>query len=100
VSNWLVQRLGELFSSPGLTVQRVSDETRIPRSYISLIKTGRAMPSEEVVRKLARFFGEDEEQWAFETKGAPVMDDLRRKYPKYVLPYARKISRKDLGDPT
>ena len=98
MSNWLVQRLEELFSKPGLTVQKVSDETGIPRSYISLIKTGRAMPSEEVVRKLASFFDEDEDRWAFETKGAPLMDDLRRKFPKYMLPYARKISRKDVGD--
>ena len=92
MNNWLASKLDFLFSTPGLTVQKVSDTTGIPRSYISLIKTGRQVPSEDVVRKLARFFEEDEEEWAFQVKGQPVMDELRRKYPTEMPKYARRVA--------
>ena len=92
MSNWLEQKLQELFAKPGLTVQEVAKGTGIPRSYISLMKTGRQIPSEEVVRKLAAYFGENEEEWAFQAKGQPVMDKLREKYPSAMPKYARRIS--------
>ena len=91
MSNWLARKLQDLFARPGLTVQKVAEETGIPRSYLSLIKTGRQIPSEEVVRKLARYFEEDEEEWAFNTKGQPVIEDLQRKYPTAMPKYARKL---------
>lgn len=94
MSNWLARRLQELFSRPGLTVHKVAAETGVPRSYISLMKTGRQIPSEEVVRKLARYFGEDEEEWAFQAKGLPVFQDLKQKYPNELPKYARRT----LGD--
>jgi transcriptional regulator with XRE-family HTH domain len=91
VSNWLESKLQEIFSKPGLTVQKVSQDTGIPRSYLSLIKTGRQVPSEEVVRKLARYFQEDEEEWAFHVKGKPVVDDLKRRFPSAMPRYARTL---------
>jgi transcriptional regulator with XRE-family HTH domain len=91
MSNWLARKLQELFATPGLTVQKVAEDTGIPRSYLSLMKTGRQIPSEDVVRKLARYFGEDEEEWAFNTKGQPVIEDLQRKYPTAMPKYARKL---------
>ena len=91
MSNWLEQKLQELFAKPGLTVQKVAQETGIPRSYLSLMKTGRQIPSEGVVRKLARYFGENEEEWAFQAKGQPVIEDLRRKYPQAMPRYARQL---------
>ena len=99
MSNWLSSKLEYLFSEPGLTVQKVAKETGIPRSYISLIKTAHQVPSEEVVRKLARYFGENEEEWAFQVKGQPVMDELRKKYPTEMPRYARRIA-KDSGKRT
>ena len=98
MSNWLAERLETLFAGDGLTVQHVSDETGIPRSYLSLMKTGRQVPSEEVVRKLARYFHEDEEAWAFHTKGEPVIEALRQKYPTALPKYARRISREPAND--
>jgi transcriptional regulator with XRE-family HTH domain len=92
MSNWLARKLQQLLDAPGLTVQKVAQETGIPRSYLSLIKTGRQIPSEQVVRKLARYFGEDEEEWAFKTKGAPVVEDLRKRFPTALPKYARKLS--------
>lgn len=92
MSNWLSEKLDEIFAQPGLTVQKVAAETGIPRSYISLMKTGRQVPSEEVVRKLARYFGEDEEEWAFQAKGQPVMDKLLKKYPSAMPKYARRVA--------
>jgi transcriptional regulator with XRE-family HTH domain len=94
MSSWLARKLQVLLDVPGLTVQKVAQDTGIPRSYLSLIKTGRQIPSEEVVRKLARYFGEDEEEWAFKTKGQPLMEDLRKRYPTAMPKYARQLTDK------
>lgn len=91
MSNWLETKLQEIFAMPGLTVQKVAQDTGIPRSYLSLIKTGRQVPSEEVVRKLARYFKEDEEEWAFHVKGKPVVDELKRRFPSAMPRYARTL---------
>ena len=88
--SWLARRLENLLKERSLTIQKLSDETGIARSTLSLIKTGRHVPSEEVVKLLARYFGEDEEEWAFRTKGEPLMKKLERKYPTQLPRYTRR----------
>jgi hypothetical protein len=62
------------------------------------MKTGRQVPSEELVRQLAKYFHEDEEEWAFHAKGEPVMEALKRKYPTAMPKYARRISEESPAD--
>jgi transcriptional regulator with XRE-family HTH domain len=90
--SWLGTRLNDLLSERGLSIQKVATELAIERAYLSLIVHGLRTPSEDLTRKLAAYFGEDEEEWAFRTKAQPVMDEFRRKYPNMWPKYARNVT--------
>jgi transcriptional regulator with XRE-family HTH domain len=92
--SWLAQRLRQLLDERNLSIQQVASEVGIERSYLSLIVHGRRVPSEDVVRRLARCFGEDEEEWLFNARERPGLDEMRRKYPKAMTEYARRTIEK------
>jgi transcriptional regulator with XRE-family HTH domain len=92
--SWLAERLGQLLDERDLSIQQVASEVGIERSYLSLIVHGRRVPSEDVVRRLARYFGEDEEGWLFNARERPGLDEVRRKYPKAMTEYARRTIEK------
>lgn len=89
--NWLVQHLRELMDKQKLTVQSVASQVGVERAYLSQILHGTRVPSEDLVRRLARFFQEDEEEWAFQTRGAPVLERLHQRFPRHVPAYARRL---------
>ena len=92
--SWLAERLRQLLDERNLSIQQVASEVGIQRSYLSLIVHGRRVPSEDVVRRLARYFGEDEEGWLFNARERPGLDEVRRKYPKAMTEYARRTIEK------
>jgi Zn-dependent peptidase ImmA (M78 family)/transcriptional regulator with XRE-family HTH domain len=94
--SWLGQKLKELLDERGLSIQRVATDLGIERPYISMIIHSGRIPSEELTRKLAVYFGEDPEEWAFKTKAEPVMEEFRRRYPNQMPKYARNVT--DDGD--
>src|SRR4051794_28930994 len=87
---WLADRFTKLLTERKLTLQRVSAETGINRAYLSLMKTGRQVPSEELLRRLAAYLGEDPEEWAFHVRGLPVLKELEERYPHHLPAYGRK----------
>jgi len=93
--SWLADRLRQLLDDRNLSIQRVANDVGIDRSYLSLIVHGKRVPSEDVVRRLARHFEEDEEQWLFNARELPGLDEVRRKYPKAMTEYARKAIKSD-----
>jgi transcriptional regulator with XRE-family HTH domain len=92
--SWLAERLRQLLDERNLSIQQVASGVGIERSYLSLIVHGRRVPSEDVVRRLARYFGEDEERWLFNARERPALNEMRRKYPKAMTEYARKTIEK------
>lgn len=92
--SWLAERLRQLLDERNLSIQQVASEVGIERSYLSLIVHGRRVPSEDVVRRLARYFEEDEERWLFNARERPGLDEVRRKYPKAMTEYARRTIEK------
>ena len=93
--SWLADRLRQLLDERNLSIQRVASEVGVDRSYLSLIVHGKRVPSEDVVRRLARHFEEDEEQWLFNARELAGLDEVRRKYPKPMIEYARRTIRND-----
>lgn len=65
----------------GLSLQALGDQLQLSKPHLCLIETGKRVPSEAVVRRLARFFGEDEDRWVFAVKEAPRLTRIRQRYP-------------------
>lgn len=93
---WLSERLKELLKERQLSIQAVARTLKVERAYLSQIVNDVRVPSDEVVRKLASYFDEDPEEWAFKTKGQPVIDELRRKYPNVAPQYMRTVTENPL----
>jgi transcriptional regulator with XRE-family HTH domain len=90
--SWLASRLQELLEDRNLSIQRLARDIGVERAYVSQILHDSRSPSEELTRKLAGYFGQDEEEWAFKTKAEPVMEDFRRRFPNMMPKYARNVT--------
>jgi len=91
---WLKRRRTE----KGLTLRDLEKEVNAKYAYLSQLETGMAKPSEELAKRIAEFFGEDEEKVLFLARDIPkVINDLKAKYPKSVPKYFRKVL-KEGGD--
>lgn len=72
--SWLTERLERLLPERGLTVDSLARRLAIERSRLNSIIAGAALPNDNLVRRLARAFGEDPEEWAAQT-GKRVSDE-------------------------
>ena len=97
--SWLSLRLQELLKERSLSIQKVGTDLGIERAYLSQIVHAARIPSEDLTRRLAAYFDEDEEEWAFHTKAEPVMEDFRRRYPNMWPKYARNVTDDQDKDP-
>jgi nitrite reductase/ring-hydroxylating ferredoxin subunit len=61
--NWLSSRLTKLMQERSLTSDTLARQLGVERSRLSAIITGSAIPNENLVRRLARYFGEDVDAW-------------------------------------
>ena len=90
-------RLRQLRLQRGLTTSKLADALGVGHSYISNLECGLSRPSEELVRKIAEFFGEDEEYLGFLARGIPRIErarrdieEVKRRYPTQAPEYLRK----------
>lgn len=61
--SWLTDRLTRLMAERGLTVEQVARQLGIERSRLANIIGGSAIPNENLIRRLAKHFVEDPDQW-------------------------------------
>ena len=63
--SWLSQRLHELLEENGLSIQKVARELGIESAYAEPDHSRFEDTFRGLTRKLAAYFDEDEEEWAF-----------------------------------
>jgi naphthalene 1,2-dioxygenase system ferredoxin subunit len=71
--SWLIDRLAMLMRERQLTVDGLAPQLAIERSRLNAIVAGTALPNDNLIRRLARVFGEDPEEWLTRTR-APADD--------------------------
>jgi len=66
--SWLAERLPRLMAQRHETVADVARRLGIERSRLNNIVTGTALPNDNLIRRLARHFGEDPDTWVGHVK--------------------------------
>jgi nitrite reductase/ring-hydroxylating ferredoxin subunit len=61
--SWLADRLTKLIEQRGLTVDKVARDLAIERSRLTNIIGGSAHPNENLVKRFAKYFGEEVSEW-------------------------------------
>ena len=85
--------LRRLRNDKGWTLRDLEKKAGVKYAYLSQVEAGLAKPSEELAKKLARIFGEDEEEFVFKARDIPkVIDELKKKYPKTAPAFFRKAA--------
>jgi transcriptional regulator with XRE-family HTH domain len=93
------QMLKRLRKDRPLTLRDLEKEIGVKYAYLSQLEAGLAKPSEELARKLAKYFGEDEEKFVFLARDIrKVIDDLKKKYPKQAPAFFRKVLKEERGE--
>ena len=57
------------------------------RTYLSHLETGRALPSEELARRIAKAYGEDPEKLVFLARWKSKVQEMRRECPNMAKLY-------------
>ena len=83
---WLRQQRNSI----DLTLRELAKKLGIKYPYLSDLERNRARPSENLARKIAQFFNEDEEKIIFIARDIPkVIEDLKNKFPNAAPEYFR-----------
>ena len=61
--NWLTERLARQMRERELTVDGLARQLAVERSRLNAIIAGAALPNDNLIRRLARAFGEDPSEW-------------------------------------
>jgi nitrite reductase/ring-hydroxylating ferredoxin subunit len=61
--SWLTERLAVRMRARELTVDALARQLAIERSRLTAILSGAALPNDNLIRRLARVFGDDPEEW-------------------------------------
>jgi naphthalene 1,2-dioxygenase ferredoxin component len=83
--SWLTERLATLMPERGLTVDALARQLAIERSRLNAIVAGTALPNDNLLRRVARIFGENPEEWLVhvrEPATAPPLPELRTGFVK------------------
>lgn len=88
--------LKRLRTENDLTLRELAEKLGVKHSYLSQLETGMAeMPSEDLARKVAKEFNQDEEKIVFLARKIPEqIQKIKEKYPKVAPSYFRKILKK------
>ena len=90
------QMLKRLRTDRNMTLRELEKEVGVKYAYLSQLEAGLAKPSEQLARKLATFFGEDEERFIFLAREIPkVIDELKKKFPKQAPAFFRKTLKEE-----
>jgi naphthalene 1,2-dioxygenase ferredoxin component len=70
--SWLTDRLTTHLRERELTVDALARQLAVERSRLNAILSGAALPNDNLIRRLARAFGEDPDEWLALASGAPA----------------------------
>ena len=85
--------LKRLRNEQNWTLRDLEKKAGVKYAYLSQVEAGLAKPSEELAKKLAGIFGEDEEKFIFRAREIPrVIEELKKKYPKTAPAFFRKAA--------
>ena len=75
-----------------LTLRELAKKLSISHAYLYQIEKGIASPSEELAKKIAKFFGQEEEDTLFLARDvAGEIKRIMKKYPKIAPAYFKEI---------
>ena len=88
--------LKRLRNQRDLTLRELAIKLRITYPYLSQLEADLAKPSEDLARRIAHFFGEDEEQLLFLARDIPAqIQEIKEKFPNIAPTYFRRALRKE-----
>lgn len=90
----LNSRLRRLRTTRDYTQQELADAIGKSKGLISLLESGEREFSEDIARQLAKFFGEDEEEWVFHAGPAQQIRKILRDYPQQTKLFIENFSRR------
>jgi len=88
--------LKRLRTKRDLTLRELAKELSITYAYLSQLEADLAKPSEELARRIALFFGEDEEKLLFLARDIPAqIQEIKEKFPNIAPAYFRRALKKE-----
>ena len=78
--SWLTERLATLMRERELTADALARQLAVERSRLNAIIAGAAVPNDNLIRRLARVFGEDPNEWLGEA-AKPAADEPTTEMP-------------------
>jgi len=79
----------------GLTLRQLAEAVNSNYAYLSQLETDLAKPSEELVKRIAKSFDEDEEKLIFLARDIPAqIQEIKEKFPNIAPFYFRKAAKK------
>ena len=86
--------LREQRSNRGLTLRELAQKLRIQYPYLSQLESGDANPSEDLAKRVARYFELDEERIVFLARQIPEeIERIKKKFPNESARYFRRVLR-------
>jgi nitrite reductase/ring-hydroxylating ferredoxin subunit len=61
--SWLTDKVTKAMAQRDLTIDKMARELAIERSRLTNIVNGSAVPNENLIKRLANYFGEDADEW-------------------------------------
>jgi len=79
----------------GLTLRQLATAVDSNYAYLSQLEADLAKPGEELVKRITKYFGEDEERMLFLARGIPAqIREIKEKFPNIAPSYFRKAAKK------
>jgi transcriptional regulator with XRE-family HTH domain len=79
----------------GLTLRQLASAVESNYAYLSQLEADLAKPGEDLVKRIAKYFGEDEERLIFLARGIPAqIQEIKDKFPNIAPSYFRKAAKK------
>ena len=93
MDSWFGTKLRKLRENANLTQEDIAQVISCKKSYVCLMEKGIREPAEDDIRKLARFFNEDEKEWVFKIKNEPKLLQIRENYPVQMKKFFRNSNK-------
>lgn len=88
--------LKKLRMGRGLTLRQLAAAVDSNYAYLSQLEADLAKPGEELVKRIATYFGENEERLMFLARGIPAqIQEIKEKFPNIAPSYFRKAAKKE-----
>ena len=88
--------LKKLRMEKGLTLRELAAAVDSNYAYLSQLEADVAKPGEDLVKRIAKYFKQDEEKLIFLARGIPAqIQEIKDKFPNIAPSYFRKAAKKD-----